>query len=166
MTQDLLLMAWPYQGNVLTSLRWATDYFMPLPYKSNTTVDQISSKVNATGFELIFRCRNCFSWAQGSYNESVNTSTNDGFLLFGFAQAGQGPQNAGCPDRITFDFHDNGYGQWGALAANATRASYSKWAALPTQAVNVTCTGGALPSASASLTSSSSSAAALPTSAS
>jgi len=39
MTKDLLLMAWPYQGKILTSLRWADDYFPPVPFTAtNATV--------------------------------------------------------------------------------------------------------------------------------
>ncbi len=130
MPRDLLVMAWPYKGQVLSSLRWADDYFMPSPFKdSNATVVPISSSVNATGFELIYRCQNCLSWTHQG-NQTGSVATTDGAAMFGFAQGSGGPQNPGCPDQITFDFHDNGYGQWLAGFGNATNLSYTKWAGL------------------------------------
>ncbi|OAA55049.1 Cellobiose dehydrogenase, cytochrome [Niveomyces insectorum RCEF 264] len=151
MPSDLLLMAWPYQGHVYTSFRYVTDYFMPLqfggPNGTNGTsaafpaprLTVIRSTANATGYEIVYRCQNCFSWQQGTYNETVHTATGDpdNVLVLGFAQAAKGPLNPACPGNdLTFGFHDNGYGQWGAPVQNATRAAYAAWAKLATQAPN------------------------------
>lgn len=140
MTNDLLLMAWPYKGKIQTSFRWVGDYFMPGLYQGNASLAQISSSVNATGFELIYRCQNCFSWDQGGESESVSTA--GGATMFGFAQALQGPANPGCAQQLSFQFHDNGYGQWLAELGNATSASYSKWAALASQVAPGPCVNG------------------------
>jgi cellobiose dehydrogenase (acceptor) len=143
MVQALLLMAWPHEGKVLTSFRWATDFFMPGPYIGNATVTQISSAVNDSSYELIYRCQNCLSWEQDG-TSAVSASTQ-GFLILGRAAAAEGPDKdtAGCPDDIVFGFHTNGYGQWLAPLENVTSSSYEKWAALATQAVPRNCGGSA-----------------------
>lgn len=137
MTQALLLVAWQYSGTVYTSFRYATGYTMPGVYTGNAKLTQISTKITANSFELIYRCQNCFAWNQDG--NSANVSTSTGNLVLGRAAAKQGLQNPTCPDKATFGFHDNGYGQWGAPLAGAAQASYSKWAALATKTPTVDC---------------------------
>ncbi len=151
MTSDLLLMAYPYQGHVYTSFRYVADYFLPGqfggPNGTNGTsaafpapvLSIISSRANATSYEVLYRCQNCFRWQQGAYNESVHTALTadevESVLVLGYAQAGLGPTNGGCPaSQLSFGFHDNGYMQWGAPVSNATRTSYAAWTKLATQA--------------------------------
>ncbi|KAH8883569.1 CBD9-like protein, partial [Thozetella sp. PMI_491] len=142
MTQDLLLMAWPYQGQVLTSFRYINDYFKPPVYTGNATLTQISSSVNATSFQIIYRCQNCFSWSQDAYSEAAPTT--EGGLLLGYAQAFKGPTNPGCPAQLDFGFHDNGYGQWLANLTGTNSSSYSAWSKLATQPPvgSASCTNG------------------------
>jgi len=142
MPNDLLLMAWPYQSQVLTSFRFVGDYFLPPPYSGSASLTQIRSSVNATGFEVLYRCQGCFSWSSADYNETAPTATGDP-LVFGYAIAAEAPKNAGCPDKIEFGFHQQGYGEWGIPVENATQASYSKWTSLATKSVNGSCTGTA-----------------------
>ncbi|CAK7218206.1 hypothetical protein SEUCBS140593_003468 [Sporothrix eucalyptigena] len=153
MPSDLLLMAWPYKGNVYTSFRWVTDYFKPGQFGGDSgtngtsatfpapVLTVISSSVNATNYEILYRCQNCFAWQQGSYNESVHTALQPGdaesVLVLGYAQAAKGPTNPACTgNALNFGFHDNGYAQWGAPANNATRTNYAAWTKLATQAPN------------------------------
>ena len=145
MVQDLLLMAWPYNNDsVLTSFRWATDYFPPDPYAGagagSTVVDQISSWVNGTGYELIYRCRGCLSWEQDGEEGAANTTA--GRLFLGHAQSFDAPGNAGCPAEMVVGFHDNGYGQWMASLEGVAREEYEGWAALATQTVADDCAAG------------------------
>ncbi|KAK0708434.1 cellobiose dehydrogenase [Lasiosphaeris hirsuta] len=138
MTQALLLMAWPFNGTVYTSLRYATGYNMPTPYTGNATVTQISSTFKAGQFELIYRCQGCLSWNQGGSVGKV--STTSGSLILGHAASKTNLRNPSCPDKAFFGFHDNGYGQWGADLAKAPQADYAKWAALSAAAVPTDCT--------------------------
>ncbi|KAH8887786.1 hypothetical protein GQ53DRAFT_872520 [Thozetella sp. PMI_491] len=137
MTSSLLLMAWPYNGEVYTSFRYTPGYQTPPVYTGNATLTQISSFVNATMWELVYRCQNCFSWNQNGATGKVSTSSK--FFLMGRAAAKRGPYNAQCPDKMTFGFHDHGYGQYGAQLDNATHTSYSAWAALATKTVATDC---------------------------
>lgn len=137
MTQALLLVAWPFGDQVLTSFRYTAGYQFPPVYTGDAKLTQISSSVNDTTFEVIYRCQNCFTWNAGGANVSVSTSQKS--LMFGRAAASKAPTNPGCPDKITFGFHDNGYAQFGADLSNAAQASYSTWAALATKTVSTTC---------------------------
>jgi len=126
MTQALLLMAWPFNGTVYTSFRYATGFNMPLPYTGNATLTPISSTFKAGSFELIYRCQGCFAWDQGGSKGSV--STKSGSLVFGRAAAKTNLHNPSCPDKAFFGFHDNGFGQFGVPLAGAQQADYAKWA--------------------------------------
>ncbi|KAK8020386.1 carbohydrate-binding module family 1 protein [Apiospora arundinis] len=81
MTQALLLMAWPNEKEVLTSFRYATGYSMPVPYNGDAKLTQISSSINGSTYEVLFRCQNCFSWNHDGSTGSVSTS--EGFLVLG-----------------------------------------------------------------------------------
>lgn len=129
MTQALLLMAWPYEGQVLTSFLWASGYVLPGSYNGNATLTTLASTVTDTLFEIVYKCENCWQWDQDGSTGSISTSS--GFTVMGRAAAVAGPTDPGCPNDIQFGFHDNGYGQWSAPLTNATSPSYSAWAELP-----------------------------------
>jgi cellobiose dehydrogenase (acceptor) len=129
MIQALLLMAWPYKDQVLSSFRYASGYSAPVKYNGNATLTTLASKVNDTAFEITYRCQNCFVWSQDGAEGSISTSS--GSTVFGRAAANEAPGNPGCPDGITIPYHKRLFGQYGALFANATAADYSKYAALP-----------------------------------
>lgn len=57
MTNSLLLMAYPYQDQVLTSFRYATGYDNPEVYTGDAKLTQISSMVNSTHYSVIFAAR-------------------------------------------------------------------------------------------------------------
>lgn len=139
MTQALLLVAWQYEGTVYTSFRYATGYTLPEVYTGDAKLTQISTNVTATSFELLYRCQNCFAWDQDGNSASVSTS--GGSLVLGRAAAKSGLENPTCPDKATFKFHDNGFGQWGAPLEDAVQAKYQDWAALATTTPAVKCDG-------------------------
>ncbi|KAK4126752.1 hypothetical protein N657DRAFT_610772 [Parathielavia appendiculata] len=145
MTQALLLVAWASGETVYTSFRYATGYTLPDVYTGDAKLTQISSNVTATGFELLYRCENCFAWNQGGTSGSVSTS--QGNLVLGRAAARDGLENPTCPDEATFGFHDSGFGQWGAPLEGAAQASYAQWTALATTVPETTCGGTGGPGA-------------------
>lgn len=139
MVGALLLMAWPHDGQVLTSFRYARGYSMPDAYTGNAKLTQISSKVTDTYFEVAYRCTDCLAWNEGG--DTGKAVTSDGFLVLGRASGSQTPGNAACPNQITFGFHDKGFGQYGASLEGVANASYSSWAALATKTVAGNCDG-------------------------
>lgn len=151
MTQALLLVAWPYQGQVLTSFRYAYSYQLPPVYTGDAKLTQISSFVNDTHYGLTYRCQRCLAWnADGTPGKAP---TSAGFLVLGRAQSKKDPTNAGCPNQISYGFHDNGYGQYGAPLDKVVNPSYSEWAALATKTVTGSCGAATSPAAPASSTS-------------
>ncbi|OQE43613.1 hypothetical protein PENCOP_c003G01340 [Penicillium coprophilum] len=128
MTNSLLLLAYPYKGNILTSFRYTTGYHMPDVYTGNSKLSQISSTINATHYSLIFRCSNCLQWSQGSANG--NASTSAGLVNLGWAQSFPGPENPSSPSNITLHYHDNGHNIWAATLKNAPNKSYTDWATM------------------------------------
>jgi cellobiose dehydrogenase (acceptor) len=139
MTNSLLLMAYPYQGKILTSFRYATGYGMPDIYTGNAQLTQISSSINSTHYTLVYRCQNCMQWNQGGATGSQSTSS--AFLLLGWCQAYVSPTSPACPGTLSLVQHDaqNIFGA--QLHSAAANPSYSAWAANATSTVTGTCGG-------------------------
>lgn len=138
MTNSLLLMAWPNNGQILTSFLFATGYVQPEPYAGNAVLTQISSTINSTHYTLIFRCQNCLAWDHNG--ATGQASTSQGFAVLGWAQAFPSPTNAQCPAQVSMVQHDNGQSIFGAvLDSNAANPSYTQWAALATKTVTGSC---------------------------
>ncbi|RYO74473.1 hypothetical protein DL764_010817 [Monosporascus ibericus] len=150
MTQALLLVAWPYDDQVLTSFRYATGYSSPVPYTGDAKLTQIASKMNETHFELQYRCENCFSWDHDGSTGSVSTS--DGFLVVGRAAANAVPSNAQCATEAVMQQHNNGFGQFGAGLEGVPNESYSAWAEKATATVTGSCGSGPTPTSTSSTT--------------
>ena len=137
MTNSLLLTAYPYQGTILTSFRYATGYDMPDLYTGNAKLTQISSSVNSTSYTLIYRCQGCLRWNQDG--ATGGQSTSGGFLVLGWALAYASPTGPSCPNTIGLAQHD-GQSIFGAsLDSSAANPSYSAWAAKATTTVTGNC---------------------------
>lgn len=137
MAQSLLLVAWPYEGEVLTSFRYATGYSSPTVYTGDAKLSILASSVNSSSFTIVYRCEECWRWDQGGATGSVSTS--GGTAVMGRASANEAPGNPGCPNDITIPYHSRGFGQYGAPLSSATASSYSAYATMAT----VTTTGAA-----------------------
>ncbi|KAI0427264.1 fungal cellulose binding domain-containing protein [Xylaria sp. FL1042] len=138
MTNSLLIMAYPYQDEILTSFRYATGYDLPDVYTGDAKLTQISSTINSTHYSLIFRCQNCLSWDQDGATGSASTSA--GFLVLGWCNAFPSPDNPSCPDQVGIVQHDNGQSIFGAvLDSNAANPSYTQWASKATATVTGSC---------------------------
>ncbi|KAI5861982.1 carbohydrate-binding module family 1 protein [Durotheca rogersii] len=150
MTNSLLLMAWPYEDEVLTSFRFASGYTSPDLYTGNATLTQISSTINETHYSVIFRCQNCLAWDHGGASGAASTS--GGSLVLGWAAALRAPTNADCPADSVVAFHNNGESIWGAtLNQQAANPSYSRWAEQATATVTGNC-GSTTPTSTSSAT--------------
>lgn len=133
-------MAYPYQGEVLTSFRFATGYVNPDVYSGDAKLTQISSTVNSTHYSVIFRCQNCLSWDHDGATGSVSTSA--GVLVLGWCNAFPSPSNPSCPNEASILQHDNGLSVFGAaLDSNIANPSYTQWAAKATATVTGSCGG-------------------------
>jgi cellobiose dehydrogenase (acceptor) len=148
MTNNLLLMAYPYQGQILTSFRWAPGYDMPVLYTGNAKLTQISSTINLTHYTLIYRCENCMQWNQNGATGGQSTSSS--FLLLGWCHAYASPTNPACPDTLGLLQHDAQSIYGATLDSKAANPSYSSWVAKATSTVMGSCGGGTVTSTSTS----------------
>ncbi|KAI0525889.1 fungal cellulose binding domain-containing protein [Xylaria bambusicola] len=140
MTNSLLIMAYPYKDEVLTSFRYATGYDNPEVYTGDAQLTQISSTINEAHYSVIFRCQNCLSWDHDGATGSVSTS--GAFLVLGWCNAFATPGNPECPNDVSIIQHDNGQSIFGAaLDSNAANPSYTEWAAKATNTVTGSCGG-------------------------
>ncbi|SPO02592.1 uncharacterized protein DNG_05265 [Cephalotrichum gorgonifer] len=137
MVNNLLLLAYPSEGEVLTSLRWAPEYGPPELYTGDAELTQVSSAVNATNYSVIFRCVNCLQWTQGETTGGAATSS--GAVMLGWAHAGSSPTNGACADEGVVARHETQGMFRGTLNDQAASADYEAWAALATSPVPGTC---------------------------
>lgn len=151
MTNSLLLIAYPYEGEILTGLMWASGYEMPVPYQGEAEITQVSSSISADEYQLIYRCQGCLAWDHDG--SSGGASTSSGGMMLGWALASASPGQPACPADITLAQHDSQSLFRGSLTENAANAAYEDWAALATNVVPGDCGGGEPPSTTTTTTS-------------
>lgn len=138
MTQALLLMAWPYNDQVLTSFRYASGYVEPDVYTGDAVLKTLASSVNDTAFTIVYQCIGCWAWDQDG--AAGNVSTTAGFAVLGRAASNEAVGNPGCPKDISIPYHSRAFGQYGAPFSSATAASYSAYATMTTKATTTATT--------------------------
>jgi cellobiose dehydrogenase (acceptor) len=143
MTGALMLLTWVNGEEVMTDFRYASGYTAPAEYTGNSTLTTISSSVNATHYEITYRCQDCWAWDQdGETGSQLPATTADAVQLIGWAQATVAPTS---PDSKTaaIQQHANADVLPIAAAQSARNIDFTKWmtktAAGPT---SVTTTAG------------------------
>jgi len=135
MPNALLLAAWVdgTRTKVVTSFRYATDYVAPSVYTGNATLTEISHAINATHYDILYRCQGCWSW---TVNGTSGAALPGDTQTIGWAQASKSPAGDVNDANAPLPFHNNGQGIFGAQRAQARQADYMKWTALakPTNA--------------------------------
>ena len=137
MTNNLLLMAYPNEGEVLTSFRWAAEYGPPEVYTGDAVLTQVSSAINETHYSVIFRCENCLQWTQGETNGGA--STISGAVMLGWAHAQSSPTDGACADSAGVAQHTTQGLFRATFNEQAAAADYETWAALATSTVPGSC---------------------------
>ncbi|KAJ7182657.1 cellobiose dehydrogenase [Mycena crocata] len=66
MVQSLLIAAWPNNGKIVFTSRYALTNILPDVYIGPIITTLPASYVNATHWKWVFRCQNCTSWTGGS----------------------------------------------------------------------------------------------------
>lgn len=140
MNGALLVVAYPHDGEVLTSLMWATGFEMPNPYTGDAEITQISSTIGPDYYEIIYRCVGCLAWNQDGTTGGPNTSA--GFMLLGYAIHDEAVVNPECPADISLTQHRTQLIWGSALTAASANPLYSEWTELATGVVPGDCGGG------------------------
>ncbi|RDW73920.1 cellobiose dehydrogenase protein [Coleophoma crateriformis] len=128
MSNHLMLLAWPYNGEILTSFRYSLAYADPVPYNGSATITQLHTEINATNWKLVYHCQNCYLFDQPGQTSS-NMSTSVGHFENGWAQSYIPVSDPSDPSSPIVQ-HNNGMGEFSVAIASATQASYSNWATL------------------------------------
>ncbi|KAF9447347.1 hypothetical protein P691DRAFT_782546 [Macrolepiota fuliginosa MF-IS2] len=127
MLQALLLVAWPYDGQIISSARIATDYVLPTALSGPVLTTLPSSKVNSTHWKWVYRCQNCVTWnLPGGGNRSLPIT---GSGATAWARSGVAVDTPSDP-ASTFLEHDT-FGFFGIdwSSAHVSAALYNNWAA-------------------------------------
>ncbi|KAF2090894.1 hypothetical protein K490DRAFT_71198 [Saccharata proteae CBS 121410] len=154
MPSSLLLLVWPSATKIHTSFRYATGYVAPSLYTGNSTLTQISSAVNATHFELVYRCQWCWVWNQDGVEGGQEPEDGEAVVV-GWVQAFGSPQPVDS-DEGTVSQHDNGMGEFGVKVESARDARYASWTSMTgtgnvattttaTATTTTACKGSAVP---------------------
>ncbi|RYN90517.1 Cellobiose dehydrogenase [Alternaria tenuissima] len=137
MTGNLLVVAWPHEGEVIASFREATGYTNPAVKTGDFTMSPIpdGTFVNDTAFSYTFLCSNCISEDPKTglviYEDpSVN--------IMGWAYSNKALADS-TDAGAALNYHDAGFGAFGLPMSNATSPDFEKWAAM---AVASTPSGG------------------------
>ncbi|KAL0571438.1 substrate-specific activator of APC-dependent proteolysis [Marasmius crinis-equi] len=122
MINNLLLVAWVNNGQIVATNRKATDYTQPLPYKGPILTNLPSTKVNSTHYKWVYRCQNCTVWDTGSLD------TNGGGP--GAWVVSTAPVDNPSDPNSTFEEHTD-FGLYGRNYADshASADDYARWAA-------------------------------------
>jgi cellobiose dehydrogenase (acceptor) len=135
-----LVVAYPQDGQVLVSVKWATGYENPPPYGGAHKISQISSSITATGFKVIYKCEGCLAWDFQGIKGSA--PTNGDSMPIGWAYSAEPVANGECVDDTVLPQHDT-FGNYGFTPDESSlRSEYSEWAKLPTKVIKGTCGGG------------------------
>ncbi|KAL2206933.1 hypothetical protein CC79DRAFT_1343148 [Sarocladium strictum] len=140
MSNNLLLFAYPHEGEVLTTFMWATSQVEPGLYNGDATLTQISSTIDENGFTLIYRCQGCTSWEQdGRTGALLSTSP---IAVLGWAHGRSAVIDPACPLEATMSQHETQSIFGASLTSNAFNDEYDEWAELATNVVEGECDGG------------------------
>jgi len=121
MANNLLIVAWPNENDIVFTPRFATGYLQPTPY-SGPTITTLSSSVESDGsWKWIFRCQECTTWTGGS----LNTTGTPVMAWVISNEAVLTPSSASS----NFNEHDD-FGFWGENLADAHSDDYDSYLTL------------------------------------
>ncbi|KAI0795146.1 hypothetical protein C8Q75DRAFT_530992 [Abortiporus biennis] len=118
MLQSLLLVAWPNNGQIVTSTRYTTTYDLPTEYDGPTLTTLPSSLVNSTHWKWVYRCQNCTTWQNGAMPLSSGAA-----LAWAYSDVGvDDPSNP----QSTFQEHTD-FNFFGIDYTSATNTNYNNY---------------------------------------
>ncbi|KAH7070047.1 choline dehydrogenase [Paraphoma chrysanthemicola] len=130
MTGNLLVVAYPNDGEIVSSFRQATGYTNPAVTTGDFSMSPIpeGTFVNDTAFSYTFLCSNC-----------ISTDVSTGLVLYespavnvmGWAFSDDALTDSSSPS-AALNYHNGGFGAFGMPMENAKSADYATWAALAT----------------------------------
>ncbi|KAF2123535.1 carbohydrate-binding module family 1 protein [Dothidotthia symphoricarpi CBS 119687] len=128
MAGNLLVVAWPNEGEIVSSFREATGYTNPAVTTGDFKMTPIpeGTYVNDTAFSYTFLCSNCISDDVTKGLVIYEAPSNN---IVGWAYSADALTDSTSAS-ATLNYHSGGFGAFGCPMANATSADYETWAAL------------------------------------
>jgi len=126
MANNLLVVAWPYEGKVIASTRFATGYTAPPEYSGSASTQTIANGtfVNSTHFSYTYLCSGCAT-------NSSSLTNNIG--AFGWALSTTALADASTTS-ATLTYHAAGFGVFGLNIAAARSEGFPSWAKMASSA--------------------------------
>jgi cellobiose dehydrogenase (acceptor) len=142
MTGNLMVVAWPHEGKIVSSFRLATGYTNPAvatgDFKMNPIPD--GTYVNGTAFSYTFLCKNCISKDPETGMVLYEApSTN----IVGWAFSATAPTSPASAS-AALNYH-TGFGAFGLPAADAQSAKFETWAAMAVEGSSGSGSGSTAP---------------------
>jgi cellobiose dehydrogenase (acceptor) len=134
MVGNLLAVAWPHDGKVVSSFRLATGYTSPAVATGDFTMSPIpdGTFVNDTAFSYTFLCSNCIS-----EEPATGFVISPEFNIVGWAQSDDALTDPSSAS-VALTYHSAGFGAFGMPLDDAKSADFDKWAALAVKGGNST----------------------------
>ncbi|KAL5114597.1 hypothetical protein ACEQ8H_007502 [Pleosporales sp. CAS-2024a] len=126
MVGNLLAVAWPSQGKVMSSFRLATGYTSPPVATGAFSMWPIpdGTFVNDTAFSYTFLCSNCIS-----EDATTGLVISPDFNIVGWAQSDEALTDPASAS-VALTYHSAGFGAFGMPLDDAKSADFDKWAAM------------------------------------
>lgn len=128
MTGNLLVVAWPNDGEIVSSFREATGYTSPAAKTGDFTMSPIpdGTFVNETAFSYTFLCSNCIS---DDVSKGLVLYESPSTNIIGWAFSAD-PLTDPATASSALTYHSAGFGAFGSPMDNAKSADFDTWAAL------------------------------------
>jgi cellobiose dehydrogenase (acceptor) len=126
MVGNLLAVAWPHEGKVVSSFRLATGYTSPAVTTGDFSMNPIpdGTFVNDTAFSYTFLCSKCLS-----EDPATGFVISPDFNIMGWAQSEDALTDPSSAS-VALTYHNAGFGAFGMPLDDAKSADFEKWAAL------------------------------------
>ncbi|KAF7303779.1 Cellobiose dehydrogenase [Mycena indigotica] len=124
MISSLLIAAWPNNGNIVFTTRYATSNVLPDVYTGPVITTLPSSHVNSTHWKWVYRCQNCTTWKNGGSIDVNSTSSVPAWCASTIAV-----DNPANPATTMVQHTDFGFYFFPFGTAHVSAALYNNWAA-------------------------------------
>jgi cellobiose dehydrogenase (acceptor) len=141
MTNSLMVVAWPHENKVVSSLRHSMGYASPGPNaNASISLKAIPAGTSFDGktYTYTFLCKGC------AHKDRSTFAADASLIDIGYGYAAEGvtsPANT----LSTLSFHSSGFGLFGLNLANAKSPKFATWAAMARDAESPLKTGDTIP---------------------
>ncbi|KAF7313791.1 Cellobiose dehydrogenase [Mycena chlorophos] len=137
MIDSLLVAAWPYNGDIVFTTRYATANVLPDVYPGPIiTTLPVGTYVNSTHWKWVYRCQNCTTWQDGGSIDVNSTSTVPAWAQSTIAVDTPSDPGTSMLIILSVGFYFFPFGE-----AHVSAELYDNWAAGGTGGGNSTGTG-------------------------